>query len=120
MSTEALRDALGDALPERPFRVTFWDGSELPATSDGDVPVFSLHAPVALGHMLRAPGQLGLGRAYVTGNLGVDDIDKALQLIADYQPAPVDAKAKARIATAAVRAGALKSIPRAPAPAIGR
>ena len=115
MSTEALRDALGDALPERPFRVAFWDGSELPATSNGDVPVFSVRSPVALGHMLRAPGQLGLGRAYVTGNLAVDDIDKTLQLLADYHPAPVDAKAKARIAAAAIRAGALKSIPHAPA-----
>ena len=66
---------------------------------------------VALGHMLRAPGQLGLGRAYVSGNLSVDDIDKTLALLADYKPAPIDAKAKARIAAAAVRAGALKQRP---------
>jgi cyclopropane-fatty-acyl-phospholipid synthase len=114
LSTEALRDALGDALPQRPFRVALWDGSELPATTDGDVPVFTVHSPVALGHMLRARGQLGLGRAYVSGNLSVDDIDKTLQLLADYKPAPVDARAKARLAAAAVRAGALKQVPHAP------
>ena len=101
MSTGALREALGEALPERPFRVALWDGTELPATTPGDVPVFTLHSPTALGHMLRAPGQLGLGRAYVSGNLSVDDIDKTLALLADYKPAPVDARAKARIAAAA-------------------
>ena len=63
MSTAPLREALTQVLPERPFRVTLWDGSELPSTS-GDGPVFSVRSPAALGHMLRAPGQLGLGRAY--------------------------------------------------------
>ena len=115
MSTVPLRSLIAEVLPDRPFRIELWDGTELPATTNGDVPVFSLRSPVALGHMLRAPGQLGLGRAYVTGNLGVDDIDKTLQLLADYKPPPVDTKAKARIAAAAVRAGALKSVPHAPA-----
>ncbi|HEV8053775.1 MAG TPA: hypothetical protein VGP30_02985, partial [Candidatus Limnocylindrales bacterium] len=62
MSTAPLREALAEALPERPFRVALWDGTELPPT-DADGPVFSVRSPVALGHMLRAPGQLGLGRA---------------------------------------------------------
>ena len=114
LSTAPLREALEEALPQRPFRVTLWDGTELAPTTGGDVPVFSLHSPLALGHLLRAPGQLGLGRAYVSGSLGVDDIDKTLQLLADYHPAPVDAKAKARIAAAAVRAGALTAVPRRP------
>jgi len=68
-------------MPQRPFRVEFWDGTELPATSgdgdgDGDSggPPFSVRSPRAVGHVLRAPGQLGLGRAYVSGELGVDDI----------------------------------------------
>jgi cyclopropane-fatty-acyl-phospholipid synthase len=115
LSTGALRDALGEALPQRPFRVVLWDGTDLPATADGDVPVFTVRSPLALGHMLRAPGQLGLGRAYVSGNLDVDDIDKTLALLAGYEPAPIDAKAKARIAAAAVRAGALKQVPHPPA-----
>ncbi|HWT94491.1 MAG TPA: cyclopropane-fatty-acyl-phospholipid synthase family protein, partial [Solirubrobacteraceae bacterium] len=66
------------------------------------------------GHMLRAPGQLGLGRAYVSGALEVDDIDKVLALLDGYSPPPVDAKAKARLMAAAVRAGALKEVPRTP------
>jgi len=113
VSTAPLRDALAEVLPERPFRVTLWDGSELPSTS-GDGPVFSVRSPAALGHMLRAPGQLGLGRAYVAGALDVDDVDKVLALLDGYSPPPVDARAKARLAGAAVRAGALKQLPKPP------
>nr|MDQ3935833.1 cyclopropane-fatty-acyl-phospholipid synthase family protein [Actinomycetota bacterium] len=69
---------------------------------------------LALGHMLRSPGQLGLGRAYVSGALEVDDIDKVLAMLDGYSPAPIDAKAKARLMAAAVRAGALKEVPRTP------
>ena len=114
MSTEPLREALAEALPERPFRVTLWDGTELPSTGTNG-PVFSVRSPVALGHMLRAPGQLGLGRAYVAGAVDVDDVDKVLALLDRYEPPPIDARSKARLAAAAVRAGALKRVPRTPA-----
>jgi cyclopropane-fatty-acyl-phospholipid synthase len=114
VSTAPLRAALTDALPDRPFRIELWDGSELPSTS-GDGPVFSVRSPVALGHMLRSPGQLGLGRAYVAGALDVDDIDKVLALLDGYSPRPVDARAKLRLAAAAARAGALTRVPRTPA-----
>jgi cyclopropane-fatty-acyl-phospholipid synthase len=113
VTTAPLREALADALPERPFRVELWDGTELPSTS-GDGPVFTVRSPVALGHMLRAPGQLGLGRAYVAGALEVDDVDKVLALLDGYHPPPVDARTRARLALAAVRAGALRRIPTPP------
>ena len=113
-STGDLRAALAAALPERPFRIELWDGTELPATNGGG-PAFRVRSPVALGHVLRAPGQLGLGRAYVSGALEVDDVDAALDLLDTYSPPPLDAWAKARIAAAAVRAGALRRLPRAPA-----
>jgi len=114
VSTAPLREALAEVLPERPFRVTLWDGTELPSTSE-DGPVFSLRSPVALGHMLRAPGQLGLGRAYVAGALDVDDVDKVLALLDGYSPPPIDTRTKGRLAAAAVRAGALKQLPTTPA-----
>jgi cyclopropane-fatty-acyl-phospholipid synthase len=65
--------------------------------------------------MLRAPGQLGLGRAYVSGALDVDDVDKALVLLDGYSPPPIDARTKARLAGAALRAGALTQLPKTPA-----
>jgi cyclopropane-fatty-acyl-phospholipid synthase len=112
--TDDLRTALAEALPERPFVLQLWDGTSLPATH-GDGPVFRITSPEALGHVLRAPGQLGVGRAYVSGGIEVDDMDEVLALISRWSPPPVDAKAKARIAVAAVKAGALRHVPKVPA-----
>jgi len=113
--TDELRSALADALPERPFALALWDGSTLESTNGNGGPTFSLTTPQALGHVLRAPSQLGVGRAYVSGGIDVDDIDAALELIARWSPPPLDARAKSRIALAAVRAGALRSVPKVPA-----
>jgi len=115
MSTAPLRTTLAEALPERPFRLELWDGTELPSTNGAGGPTFRLRSPVALGHILRAPGQLGLGRAYVAGALDVDDVDAALDLLDTWSAPPLDARGKARIAAAAVRAGALSAVPRVPA-----
>ena len=66
--------------------------------------------------MLRAPGQLGLGRAYVAGALDVDDVDKVLALLDGYSPA-ADRRARqgAGWPPRRVRAGALKEVPKTPA-----
>jgi cyclopropane-fatty-acyl-phospholipid synthase len=114
-TTLPLRETLAQAFPERPFRVELWDGSNLPPVSSSDGPTFRLRSPRALGHVLRAPGQLGLGRAYVSGDIEVDDVDAVLELLDAYRVPPMDARTKARLAAAAVRAGALGSVPRAPA-----
>ncbi len=113
--TAELRRLLSEVLPNRPFQVELWDGTALPPTSGSGGPTFSVRSPRALGHMLRAPGQLGLGRAYVSGEIEVDDIDAALDMLDGYSVPPPDARTKARLVTAAVRAGALRSLPRAPA-----
>src|SRR3954468_458955 len=113
MPTAPLRAALVDALPDRPFTIELWDGTALPATTRGG-PTFRLRSPAALSQMLRAPGQLGLGRAYVSGALEIDDVDRVLELLDGWHPAPIDARQKAAIARAAVRAGALRRLPRVP------
>ena len=61
------------ALLELPLGVRFWDGSEL-ASQDG-APSVVLRDPGAVAHLLRAPGQLGLARAWVDGSLDVADHD---------------------------------------------
>jgi cyclopropane-fatty-acyl-phospholipid synthase len=110
--TEPLRTQLETALPDRPFAVRFWDGTELPAThGNGSGPTFTVRSPKALAHALRAPGQLGLGRAYVTGELEVDDIDKVIDLLSTWQPPPVD---RAKLAIAAVRSAGLQLPPKPP------
>jgi cyclopropane-fatty-acyl-phospholipid synthase len=77
--------------------------------------VFAVRSPDALAHALRAPGQLGLGRAYVSGVLGVDDVDAVLELLDSWQPPPLDGRARARLALAAARATGLRRPPQAPA-----
>jgi cyclopropane-fatty-acyl-phospholipid synthase len=111
-ATSPLRDALADALPERPFTVRFWDGASLPSTNGSGGPTFTVRSPLALSHMLRSPGQLGLGRAYVAGAVDVDDIDATLSLLDTYDAPAVELGAKARLAAAAVRAGGLTRVPR--------
>ena len=36
------------------------------------------------------PGQLGLSRAYVSGALDVDDLDAVLEVLAEWQPPPIE------------------------------
>ena len=83
------------ALPSRPFSVQFWDGSRLASTNGGG-PTFSVRSPQAIAHVLRAPGQLGLGRAYVSGELTVDDLDEALELLDSWESPPLDRRAEER------------------------
>jgi cyclopropane-fatty-acyl-phospholipid synthase len=102
-TTEPLRRELAANLPERPFRIAFWDGSELPSTNGGG-PTLHVRSPRALAYALRAPGQLGLGRAYATGELEPDDLDEFLLMLRRYQPPPLDRGAQLRLALAGARA----------------
>jgi cyclopropane-fatty-acyl-phospholipid synthase len=60
--------------PEAPVRVVAWDGSE--GGGPGGL-VLRLTNPDALNHLLTAPGELGLARAYLLGDLIIDGIDEA-------------------------------------------
>jgi len=112
-NTKPFREELVRAIPSRPFTVELWDGTSLPSTNGGG-PTFEVRSPDAFAHALRAPGQLGLGRAYVSGALGVDDLDDALELLDGWEPPPLDRRAQARLALAAARASGLRRPPRAP------
>jgi cyclopropane-fatty-acyl-phospholipid synthase len=111
--TGTLRRELERSVPDRPFSVSFWDGSTLPSTA-GNGPAFSVRSPRALAHALRAPGQLGLGRAYVSGFLEVDDLDAALALLNNWQPPRLDAAARGRLMLAGLRACGLTVPPSVP------
>jgi cyclopropane-fatty-acyl-phospholipid synthase len=112
--TAPLRRELESALPERPFEIEFWDGSRV-ASTDGSGPTFRVRSPSAIAHALRAPGQLGLGRAYVSGELEVDDLDAVIELLGSYRAPPLDRSARTRLALAAARACGLTRPPRVPA-----
>src|SRR4051794_19109659 len=66
-----LADAASAVLgvPELPVRVRAWDGS---TAGPPDAPAIVVHTPRALRRLLWAPGELGLGRAYVTGEIEIE------------------------------------------------
>ena len=111
--TARLCNELERALPSRPFTVRFWDGSELAATEPGG-PTFSVKTPRALAHVLRAPGELGLGRAYAAGMLEVDDLDGALRVVDTFEPPHLTPRTYLRIALGLMRACGLTAPPRIP------
>jgi cyclopropane-fatty-acyl-phospholipid synthase len=112
--TAPLRREIERSLPSRPFAVEFWDGSAVPSTT-GNGPAFRAGSPRAVAHALRAPGQLGLGRAYVTGDLEVDDLDALMPLLRGWTPPAPDRMARVRLTLAALRACGLIRPPAPPA-----
>jgi cyclopropane-fatty-acyl-phospholipid synthase len=112
-STAPLRNELEAALPVRPFSLAFWDGTGLGSTT-GDGPTLHVRSPDALAHALRAPGQLGVGRAYVSGDLEVDDLDAVIDVLDGWKPPPLDRAARVRLALAAARACGLRRPPPVP------
>lgn len=112
--TGPLRRGIEQALPERPFTVDLWDGSTIPSTNNGHGPHFTVHSPRALAQLVRAPGQLGLGRAYVTGDIDVDDLMAVMRIVDDWQPPEIDAVTRAKLTLAALRAMGVTRPPRVP------
>jgi len=113
-SATSLRDEIARVFPDRPFAIEFWDGSSLPSTNGGG-PTFRVQSRNAVAHALRAPGQLGIGRAYVTGDIALDDLDAAMQVVTNWQPPPVERKDQAKLALAALRAAGPMLPPSPPA-----
>ena len=111
--TGPLRRALIAALPRRPFAIRFWDGTEVEATEPG-APTLTFTTPQALAHALRAPGELGLGRAYVAGMIEVDDIDAALLMVDTFEPPSLTLRQRTDLAIAVLRACGLVMPPPVP------
>jgi cyclopropane-fatty-acyl-phospholipid synthase len=112
-NTAPFREQLARAIPSRPFSVELWDGSSVPSTNGGG-PTFRVRSPDAFAHAVMAPGQLGLGRAYVSGAIDVDDLDAVLELLDGWEPPPLDRREQARLALAAARASGIRRPPRPP------
>jgi cyclopropane-fatty-acyl-phospholipid synthase len=111
--TAPLREAIERALPERPFEVRFWDGSAIAPTQE-PAPTFIINSPKALAHLLRAPGELGLGRAYAQGLIETDDIDGALLLVDNFEAPRLAPRQLAKLATGLLQATGLTRPPARP------
>jgi cyclopropane-fatty-acyl-phospholipid synthase len=113
-ATEGLCRAIEAAFPDRPFAIEFWDGGRVPPT-DGDRPTLSFRSPGAIAQVLRSPGQLGLGRAYVLGDIETDDLDGVIALMGRWQPPGLSLRDRLGILAAAVRAAGFHRPPPPPA-----
>src|SRR5271155_5457353 len=100
-------------LPERPFAIEFWDGGRVPSTAPGG-PTFFVRGASAIAHALRAPGPLGVGRAYVEGSLETNDIDGAFLVVDDWLPPAMSGADKRRLLGALVLAALPAGIPKRP------
>jgi cyclopropane-fatty-acyl-phospholipid synthase len=94
--------------PEPPVRVELWDGSAI--GPDDPIGTLKVRTPDALRRILWAPGELGLARAHVSGDLDVDG-DMVSMLTELSRVAPRDQhiglRGSLRSLRAAVQVGAL-------------
>jgi cyclopropane-fatty-acyl-phospholipid synthase len=113
----ALSTVLGAA--EIPVRIRAWDGSE---AGPRNAPTLVVHSRRALRRLVWAPGQLGLGRAYVAGEIDIDgDVFAVVAALSSvgrlaqtgHPPGPTAGERLALLGTAA-RLGALGPEPVAP------
>ncbi len=83
-----------------PVRVGFWDGTSL---GPADGPVMGVRSPDAVRRLLWSPGELGLARAFVAGDLGFEgDIFETLRLL--QSGAPGHGRARTIVTLRALRA----------------
>lgn len=119
---ETLRPLVDTLIGTPPLlRVEFWDGSVIAAAPDSAVDgTLIVRSPDALRHIVWRPTELGLGRAYVSGDLDAEgDIVGLLTALSNYlgrrqRNRRLDPKAIAAAATAAYRGGALGRPPTPP------
>ena len=112
VARRVLSDVADGRLAHTHVTVRFWDGSELP--SDGPAAVV-IRDPAAIAHLIRAPGQLGLARAWVDGSLDVDgDLEAVLRERGTFAGIRLSTPDRARVGLALLRtlgAGLLRSPP---------
>lgn len=117
---DLIRDVSGTAVP---VRLRAWDGTE---AGPRDAPVLVIKNRRALRRMLWAPGELGLARAYVSGDVDVEGdlaegFRRVWQVARSRPPARSTSRLKlstagrGRAVVAAARLGALGAPPKPPA-----
>lgn len=118
-------DRLADLLAttvgvELPVRLRAWDGSEAGPLNDPDAPVLVVRSRRALRRLLWRPSELGLARAYVTGDIDVegdlaDGLRRAWRHARERDRVSISPRAAMVAALRAARLGALGPPPRTPA-----
>jgi cyclopropane-fatty-acyl-phospholipid synthase len=94
----------------RTVRIRFWDGSELPSVDGApDRPVVILRSPRALSHVAWRPGEMGVARAWISGEIDTEgDIEDVLALRNRFEGLHLGAGELALLARTVRRLGALR------------
>jgi cyclopropane-fatty-acyl-phospholipid synthase len=75
-----------------PVRLRAWDGTQAGPAERPGLPIAVIRSPQAIRRILWHPGELGLARAYISGDLDVEgDLAEALRLVMAairHQPTP--------------------------------
>jgi cyclopropane-fatty-acyl-phospholipid synthase len=106
---------------EPPIRIRAWDGSELGGSrSDENIPTLVLRNKRALRRIVWAPNEVGLARAFVSGDLAVDGdfigaLDRILHLFDTSGGLRLTPEDYRSILASAIRVGALGVNPEPPA-----
>jgi cyclopropane-fatty-acyl-phospholipid synthase len=102
-----------------PVALRFWDGSVV-STGPGAVskPVVTV-SPRAIAHLLHAPGQLGLARAWVDGSLDIDgDLEAVIAARHAFDGVSLSPRDLALVALGAIRVGGPAILRRPPVPSV--
>lgn len=97
---DVLRPLVEALIDDAAVRVEFWDGTATAAS--GEVPTLLVRSPDALRRMLWAPGELGVARAFVAGDVDVEG--DLFELVTALRPAGVKLRNAAAALPATLRA----------------
>jgi cyclopropane-fatty-acyl-phospholipid synthase len=115
-AVSAVLDQVG--VGELPIAIRFWDGSEIASVADPPRFTVLVEGPDALADLLREPNQLGLGRAWVTGELDLrGDVEDVFALSDRFAGLRFGWRARLAAIGQARRLGALRGALRTSIPA---
>lgn len=117
-----LQAAVGGPLP---IRIRCWDGS-VAGDPDASATVVFVRRR-GLRRLMWAPGELGLVRAYVSGDIQIEgdifallDLPEVIERVAHHQPIGLSSRQRLAVAVTAARIGVVGPPPRPPAEEIRR
>ncbi|MGH2881615.1 MAG: class I SAM-dependent methyltransferase, partial [Solirubrobacteraceae bacterium] len=101
-----------------PIGLRLWDGTELHDGGRPGAPTVVISDPGAIAHLLRAPGELGIARAWVSGQLEVEgDLEELLAVRAWTRAIRFGLMDRVRLAGCAVRLAGVRGLHGQPIPA---
>ena len=119
LANRLIADLAGGGLAQIPVAIRFWDGSMLAPRNRNDVPVLVANQHRALAHLVHAPSQLGLARAWVDGSLSVQgDLDDVVALRHALAGVSFSLEDRVRLTAGALRMAGPAVLRRPPIPAI--